>query len=119
VTDALPDEPKKRKDPESPKVDTKLLSLELFEQGLNLSQIADKRDMVISTIERHMAHLVAEGELAIDRLLSPEKQQAIEEKLQQMPGKKLSEIKLALGGDFNYGEIKFVQAYLQKQAADD
>jgi hypothetical protein len=36
-----------------------------------------------------------------------------------MPGKKLSEIKMALGGDYNYGEIKFVQAHLQYLTADD
>jgi hypothetical protein len=34
-----------------------------------------------------------------------------------MPGGKLSEIKMVLGSDFNYGEIKFVQAHLQNQEA--
>ena len=117
VTDAQPEESKKPKDPELPKIETKLLSFELFQQGLSPAQIADKRDMVISTIESHLAHFVANGELAIDRLLSPEKQQVIEEKLQQMPGKKLSEIKLSLPGDYSYGDIKFLQAHLEKMAA--
>jgi ribonuclease D len=119
VTEALPEKPAKPKDPETPKIETKQLSLELFEQGLTPSQIADKRDMVVSTIEGHLAHFVARGELTIDRLLQSDKRQTIEEKLQQMPGKKLSEIKIALGGDYSYGEIKFVQAHLQYQATND
>ncbi len=115
VPDELPEEQKKSKETDAPKIDTKLFSLELFEQGLNISQIADKRDMVISTIEGHLAHFVARGELAIDRLLSSERRQTIEQKLLQMPNSKFSEIKLALGGDYNYGEIKLVQAHLQHQ----
>ncbi|NOR23319.1 MAG: AAA family ATPase [Desulforhopalus sp.] len=119
VTDELPGKPAKSKAPETPKIETKQFSLELFEQGLSPSQIADKRDMVVSTIEGHLAHFVARGDLAIDRFLTADKRLEIEEKLQQMPGKKLSEIKMALGGDYNYGEIKFVQAHLQHQASND
>ena len=116
ITDPLSNKTAAPKDQETQKIETKQLSLELFDQGLSLSQIADKRDMVISTIEGHLAHFVARGELKIDRLLASEKQQIIEEKLQQLPGKKLSEIKIALGSDYNYGEIKFVQAHLQHLA---
>ena len=115
----LPDKPQKSRDPEEPRTDTRKLSLELFEQGLTPVQIASQRNLVISTIEGHLAHFVARGELAIDRLLSSEKLQQIEEKLQQMPDKKLSEIKLALGSDYSYGDIKFVQAHLQHQATDN
>jgi hypothetical protein len=118
VIDTQPDESKKKaKDSEAPKTETKQLSFQLFEQGLTLAQIAAQRDLVLSTIESHLAYFVAKGEIAVGRLLSPEKQQAIEEKLQQMPGGKLSEIKMVLGSDFNYGEIKFVQAHLQNQEA--
>jgi ribonuclease D len=116
ITEPLSNKTAAPKDQETPKIETKQFSLELFEQGLSLSQIADKRDMVISTIEGHLAHFVARGELKIDRLLASEKQQIIEEKLQQLPGRKLSEIKIALGSDYNYGEIKFVQAHLQRLA---
>jgi ribonuclease D len=114
----LPDKPTTPREPEEPGTDTKRLSLELFLQGLTPEQIASQRNLVISTIEGHLAHFVARGELAIDRLLSSAKLRTIEEKLQQMPDKKLSEIKLALGSDYSYGEIKFVQAHLQHQAAD-
>ncbi len=119
TTETPPKKSKQAKDPDAPKVDTRQLSFDLFQQGLSPAEIADQRDMVISTIEGHLAHFVANGKLAVESLLSAEKLQVIEEKLQQMPGKKLSEIKLALGGDYSYGEIKFVQAHLQKLAAGD
>jgi len=117
VTDSVAEKAKKpAKTPDGPKFETKQYSLMLFEKGLTLTQIADERAMAISTIEGHLAHFVANGELAIDRLLSLEKQQAIEEKLSQMPDRKLSEIKLALGSDYSYGDIKLVKAHLQSLA---
>jgi uncharacterized protein YpbB len=116
--EALPEEPSKTTEPaEAAKKDTKKISLELFEEGLTLPQIAARRNLVVTTIEEHLAYFVARGELAIARLLPAEKQKAIEEKLTQMPDKKLSEIKLALGSDSSYGEIRFVQAHLKSQAA--
>lgn len=116
--DAPPDGPRteSRSDTAS---DTKQLSLDLFEQGLTLARIAKERDLVLSTIEGHLAHFVAKGELAIDRLLSPEKLLAIKEKLLEMPDKKFSEVKVALGDDVSYGEIRMVQAHLHHLAGKD
>ncbi|TKB25107.1 helicase [Desulfopila sp. IMCC35006] len=116
--ESLDQEPKKpAEQPAAAQTDTKKLSLELFEEGLTLPQIAAQRDLVVSTVEGHLAYFVARGELAIERLLPPAKQQAIEEKINQMPDKKMSEIKLALGSDYSYSDIRFVQAYLQSQAS--
>jgi hypothetical protein len=98
---------------------TKQLSLDLFEQGLPLAQIAAERDLVLSTIEGHLTHFVAKGELAVDRLLSSEKLQAIKDKLLEMPDKKYSEVKVALGDDVSYGEIKMAQAHLHYLAAKE
>ena len=60
-----------------------------------------------------MVHWVEEGKVAIDAVLSPEKRQAIEQKLSDMPETPLGEIKRALGNDVSYGEIKLVQAHLK------
>ena len=120
ISDSATEELKKTKIPaeaDAPKIDTKKLSLELFEKGLTVPQIASQRELVLSTIEGHLAHFVALGELAIDKLLPPDKRQTIEEKLRQMPDKKLNEIKLALGDGFSYGELKLVQAHLKKQTS--
>ncbi len=116
--DAPPQAPRKNTASDTG-TNTKQLSLDLFEQGLPLTQIAAERDLVLSTIESHLTHFVAKGELAVGRLLSPEKLQAIKEKLQEMPDKKYSEVKMALGDDVNYGEIKMVQAHLHYLAAKE
>ncbi len=122
MIEAQPPKKEKAKEPASPQIDTKKLSFELFEQGLTPAQIAKQRDLVLSTVEGHLAYFVEKGELAAHRLLSPDRLQDITAKLQQLPDKKLSEIKLALGGDYQYSEIRFAQAHqacLQRQAADE
>ncbi len=108
-------QPKKKKEP---KPDTKKLSFELFEKGLSLQEIAEKRELVLSTIEGHMAHFVANGKISINRLLAPEKIRAIEQALTQKQGKLFGEIKQALGDEYSYGEIKLVQAHLNQTASD-
>lgn len=102
------------KKPKSPRSDTKKISLELFEKGMTLSQIAEERGLALSTVEGHMVHWVEEGKVALDALLSLEKRQTIERKLSEMPGKALGDIKRALGTDVSYGDIKLVQAHLKK-----
>ncbi len=99
--------------PKAPRIDTKTISLELFEKGRTLSQIAEERGLALSTIEGHMVHWVEEGKVAIDAVLSSEKRQTIEQKLSDMPETPLGEIKQALGDDVSYGEIKLVQAHFK------
>ncbi|MBW2649973.1 MAG: helix-turn-helix domain-containing protein, partial [Deltaproteobacteria bacterium] len=62
------------------------------------------------TIEGHLAFFVEKGELDIDKLLSPEKQQAIEKELAVDHNNSLSEVKNVLGDDYSYGEIKMMLA---------
>jgi len=94
-------------------IDTKRISLEMCEKGLAIPQIARERGLVTSTIEGHLAFFVEDGTLAIGRLLEPEKQQAIEQKLVEMRENSLSEIKQAMGDDYSYGEIKLVLAHFK------
>jgi uncharacterized protein YpbB len=54
---------------------------------------------------------VEKGKLDINKLLSPEKQQAIEKELAAAQNNSLKDIKNALGDDFSYGEIRMMLAY--------
>ncbi len=96
------------------KPDTKKISFELFKKGLTIPEIAEKRELVPATIEGHLAYFVGEGKISIDHLLPAEKIKTIEKMLSEKPGKLLSEIKLALGDGYSYGEIKLVQAHLNR-----
>jgi hypothetical protein len=93
------------------KIDTKLISLEMYEKGLSLSEIAKERELTVQTIEGHLAYFVEEGRLAIDQLVAPDKRLIIEEKLAKSHRNSLTETKEALGEGYSYGEIKLVVAH--------
>ena len=63
----------------APKVDTKLVSFELYKTGKTVQEISAARNLVKSTIEAHLAHYIAEGEISIDELVNKQKQQLIKD----------------------------------------
>ncbi len=125
ITEIVLPEPTKEEEKTKPKTDkapvqdTKQTSLALFNSGLTISRIAEERGLVNSTIEGHLAFFVEKGDLDVNLLLSPEKQQAIEKKFNEMGQNFLGEIKKSLGDEYSYGEIKIMLAhrkYLKKIA---
>ena len=96
---------------EKPKIATRLISLELFEQELAPSLIAEKRGLTVATVENHLADCIEKGELSVDKLLPAETVQIIEQQLSRMGKAKLKDIREGLDGRYSYGEIKFVQAH--------
>ncbi len=105
--------PKLKKLPEEKEAqhsDTKQTSFDMFNKGLTIAGIAKERGLVQSTIEGHLSFFVEKGKLEINKLLSPEKQQAIEKELATDHNNSLSEIKNALGDDYSYGEIRMMLA---------
>ncbi len=102
---SLPEPP-----PKPPKIDTKQVSLDMFRSGKSIPEIAQERGFAPSTIEGHLAHWIALGELDILDVMESEKIIAIEKCLQADQTKYFSEIKQILGDDFSYGEIKMVAA---------
>ncbi|MDH4318874.1 MAG: helix-turn-helix domain-containing protein, partial [Desulfobulbaceae bacterium] len=91
---------------------TKQVSFALFQQGLNIAQIAEQRGFVSSTVEGHLAHFVQNGDLPIDKLVDSEKRKIIEQKLTEMKESPFKEIKTALGDDYSYGEIRLVRSHM-------
>lgn len=109
-------EPYQAKDsgePKAPKVPTKQVSLELFEQGKTLQQVAKQRGLTLSTVEGHLAHYVERGEVEISRIIPKAKRREIEKAITLMSDRKFSEIKETVGGDCTYGEIKLVKAHIK------
>lgn len=94
-----------------------LESYELFQQGLPPEQIAEQRGLTKKTIEKHLSFFIASGELGLEKLVSPEKQTRIQEQFEVSRSSRLKEIKEALGPDYSYSEIRFVQAYLEYRSA--
>jgi len=95
------------------KKDTKLISLELFKQGMDVQQIAIEREMIERTIEGHLAQLIELGEITINKLVSKEKIQIIENYFENAEEFKLSPAKEALGDDYSWAELKYVLSHLK------
>jgi hypothetical protein len=59
--------------PKPPKVNTKQLSYELFKAGKSIDEVAQERGLTRSTIEGHLTHFIAMGELDLLDALEEEK----------------------------------------------
>ncbi|MDF2177976.1 helix-turn-helix domain-containing protein [Aliiglaciecola sp. CAU 1673] len=94
----------------APKEDTKAITLRLHKEGLSIEQVAQQRGLATSTVEQHLAHFVEQGEVAIDELVSHEKQQAIRQALSQSEKTGLKPVKEALGDKVSWGDIRLVLA---------
>jgi GTPase SAR1 family protein len=90
---------------------TKEISLELFEKGLTISEIAKERSLVNSTIETHLAFFIENGKVKIEDLLPKDKIAHTAQTINRLKSP-FGEVKRALGNDYSYGEIKLVQAHI-------
>ncbi len=87
---------------------TKLLTLNLFNAGKSIADIARERELGIATIENHLAYFVSTGELAIEKIVAPEKLPRIVAVIEKVGDLALSPLKAELGDEVSYGEIKAV-----------
>ncbi|RZK15536.1 MAG: helicase, partial [Pedobacter sp.] len=100
---------KKKKEP---KVDTKLVSFELYEQGKTLEEIAKERGFSVGTIEGHLAYYVSTQQIDVTKLVKPNKIKNISDAVESQKTKSMATIRDFLGKDYSFGEIKLVLASL-------
>ena len=98
---------------------TKQLTLKLFTQGLSIAQIADKRKLSLSTIEGHIAFYIRIGKLSIQQVLNENKIATIQKTIESVGDRTLTPIKLALGDDYSFSEIRYVIAHLQSGKVEE
>ncbi|MEO6037002.1 MAG: HRDC domain-containing protein [Saprospiraceae bacterium] len=101
----------------APKPDTKKLSLELFQAGKTIDEIAQARDLVRGTIEGHLAHFVGLGELDIFSLLDRNQVQEIEQFFLDHPGATNTEAKAHFGEAYSYGDLRLARQHLGASAS--
>lgn len=94
----------------SPKTDTRLISFELYKEGLNIEEIAERRQLSEATIEQHFCDFVSRQLIPINQLVSENKQQQIRAIANQVGRLRLKAIKDALPNDITYGDIKLTLA---------
>jgi hypothetical protein len=100
------------KKPKLPKIDTKLISYEMFKNGKSIDAIAKERGFVASTIEAHLSYYVGTGVLGLERLVDPKKAAIISEWYLKNPMLGSGPAKAALGENVSFSELRFVWIYL-------
>ncbi|WP_343564246.1 helix-turn-helix domain-containing protein [Sphingobacterium sp.] len=93
------------------KLDTKDISLEMFKEGMTIADIASKRGMVAGTIYGHLINFVG-TEVEATELIDQEKLDRILDVIRANPDKSSSELKMLLGADIDYPDIKIGQKVL-------
>ncbi len=93
---------------------SQLQTLDLYQRGLSFGEIAIERSMRESTIIDHLVKVMECGyDLTLDRIISLDKQEAIERAIKQVGAERLTPIREHLGDSYSYEEIKLVRAKLK------
>ncbi|WP_430973368.1 helix-turn-helix domain-containing protein [Sunxiuqinia rutila] len=103
------------KEPAKAMLDSKHISYALFKTGQSITEIARERQLAATTIESHLAHFVAQGDLQLKGLVDKKKQDAITKAYEKSKNKSMGAIKAALGDQCSFSEIRFVLSYLEAQ----
>ncbi len=115
-----PREPKVKKEKATKvtKPDTKALSFDLYKEGKTVFEIAELRQMAVTTIENHLAHYVSLGMIPVTQFVPREKYEKILESYKKHGDGLANPIRQELGDDYSYSEIRFVlatQKHLKKE----
>ena len=90
--------------------ETELYTLQLYQQGLTVAEIAEKRSIRPTTIIRHLSDLIEKNQLVdINQLIPVEKQQKIRQVLEVLGDISLTPIKEYLGESYSFDEIRLVR----------
>ncbi len=104
---------KKEKKKGKSKIKTELITLELYQEGKSLEEIAVERGMNVRTIEDHISKCVAQGKIDITELLEPEKIELISEAINELDTLYLKPVKEYLDEQASYPEIKYVMEWMK------
>jgi hypothetical protein len=104
--------------PIRPKGATYATTYALLKEGLNLEQIAQKRQMARSTIEGHLARGIAEGEVDIAGLMPDAERDLVADWMRENPKEGLNAAAGHFEGRFSYGQLRMVQAWVKREAAE-
>jgi len=96
---------------------TQLETLDLYNKGKSITEIAAERELAENTIYGHLAFLIEKGLIKdVDKLVDPKKQEKIFSAIKKVGYDKLTPIKDELGDDFSWEEIKIARAKFKQVA---
>ncbi len=105
-----PKRERKSKLPRERETDTKKISLDLYQKGMSIEEVAIQRTLSISTIETHLSYYISSGKLDITNFVSPNKQELIQAAIAKYGKASLRLLKENLPETISYGDIRFTMA---------
>jgi DNA-binding CsgD family transcriptional regulator/GTPase SAR1 family protein len=106
---------RQRKEPSEKKADktpSGKISLQYFQQGKSIVEIAKERNLAAGTIEGHLTEFIKTGELGVDVFANETTVQMITELVVANPGKTYGEIKAMAGDGYTFTQIRAVMNHL-------
>jgi len=94
--------------------DTKNLSFQLYTAGKTIKEIAEERNLSLTTIETHLSFYIPSGQLDINELVKSERQQAIKKAAEIFGTDSLRVLKENLPEEITYGDIRMVLASMHR-----
>jgi ATP-dependent DNA helicase RecQ len=96
--------------------DTELSTLELYNQGLSIEEIAQKRNVKSGTIINHISNLIEKKQsLDLSKLVPLERQKKIWNVLEIVGDISLTPIRDNLGEGYSFDEIRLVRAKWRRE----
>ncbi|MEA5623981.1 DNA helicase RecQ [Nostoc sp. UHCC 0251] len=95
---------------------TELQTLQLHQQGLNIAQIAKKRNLSPATVSNHLEKLIEKNQpVDLNQLVPLEHQQKIWQVLEVLGDISLTPIKEQLGESYSFDEIRLVRCKWRRE----
>jgi ATP-dependent DNA helicase RecQ len=95
---------------------SQMATLQLHQQGLSVTEIAQKRGFTVGTVNSHLSELLEMKQpVALNKLVTAVRQEAIIQTIKEVGDATLSTIKESLTEDYSYDEIKLVRGWWRSQ----
>jgi len=95
------------------KSNTKMITLQLYENGMTVKQIMEERKLNYSTIMTHLTFYVSMRKVDIEKVLELKTIEAIREYFLENKDASVSEAKNHFDGQYSYGEFRMVLASME------
>jgi hypothetical protein len=101
---------KKKKKDSGPKISTFEKTLEMFQIGKSIDEIAEDRKLSEKTIYGHLERLIKDEKLEVEEVLSPETLAFIKKNINFDEAESLTDLKNQVGEDVSWEELKVYRA---------
>lgn len=92
------------------------ITLEMFNKGMTIGQIAEERGLVVSTIEGHLGKAVESKQIDIFKFIPEADYKEITDAIAQLPEGFISkDLYDAVKGKYSYGKLRAVIAHVKKE----